>query len=155
MSAKTILVIGTADTKSDEIDFLRQQVQAQGAQALVMDVGVLDRGHAAIAEATGVAPAVHRPPYGIYSPPGLRLVREGGWTPLLWSRWGHDWARRATPASIARDVTEQLDAGDVLLLHDADDYSVPGCWRATAAALPEILGRIAARGLNTVTAGSL
>lgn len=115
----------------------------------------LDRGHAAIAEATGVAPAVHRPPYGIYSPPGLRLVREGGWTPLLWSRWGHDWARRATPASIAREVTEQLDAGDVLLLHDADDYSVPGCWRATAAALPEILGRIAARGLETVTAGSL
>ncbi len=45
---KTILVIGTADTKSDEIAFLRQQVQAQGAQALVMDVGVLAAGHAPV-----------------------------------------------------------------------------------------------------------
>jgi peptidoglycan-N-acetylglucosamine deacetylase len=115
----------------------------------------LDRGHAAIAEATGVAPAVHRPPYGIYSAPGLRLVRAGGWEPLLWSRWGHDWARRAMPASIAREVTENLAAGDVLLLHDADDYSVPGSWRATAAALPVILARIAARGLKTAKAGAL
>ncbi len=48
MSVKTILVIGTADTKSDEIAFLRQQVQAQGAQALVMDVGVLAAGHAPV-----------------------------------------------------------------------------------------------------------
>ncbi len=48
MNAKTILVIGTADTKSDEIAFLRQQVQAQGAQALVMDVGVLAAGHAPV-----------------------------------------------------------------------------------------------------------
>jgi hypothetical protein len=38
----------------------------------------------------------------------------------------------------------------VVLLHDADHYSVPGSWRRTAAALPAILDEIAFRGLRTV-----
>jgi hypothetical protein len=37
----------------------------------------------------------------------------------------------------------------VLLLHDADHYSEPGCWRGTVAALPAILERIEAAGLKT------
>ena len=36
----------------------------------------------------------------------------------------------------------------MLLLHDADDYSAPGSWRATVAALPEILARMEGRGLE-------
>ena len=45
MSDRTILLIGTADTKSDELAFLRQCLQAQGARVLLMDVGVLAAGH--------------------------------------------------------------------------------------------------------------
>lgn len=48
MSDRVVLLIGTADTKSDEIAFLREQVGAQGARALVMDVGVLAAGHAPV-----------------------------------------------------------------------------------------------------------
>lgn len=44
----TILLVGTADTKSDELAFLRQALQAQGAGVLLMDVGVLAAGHAAV-----------------------------------------------------------------------------------------------------------
>ena len=44
----TVLLVGTADTKSDEIAFLREQVQALGAPVLVMDVGVLAAGHAPV-----------------------------------------------------------------------------------------------------------
>lgn len=40
----TVLLVGTADTKHEELQFLRQQVQAQGAQVLLMDVGVLAAG---------------------------------------------------------------------------------------------------------------
>lgn len=43
-----VLLVGTADTKSDEIAFLRERVQAMGAEALVMDVGVLAAGHAPV-----------------------------------------------------------------------------------------------------------
>jgi peptidoglycan/xylan/chitin deacetylase (PgdA/CDA1 family) len=99
----------------------------------------LDRAHAVIAEATGADPALYRPPLGIFSPTGLREVRARDWDILLWSRWGHDWRRSATPQSIAREVTRDLSADDVLLLHDADWYSSSGSWRATVEALPAVL----------------
>lgn len=44
MSEPTILLVGTADTKSDELAYLRERVQAQGARVLLMDVGVLAAG---------------------------------------------------------------------------------------------------------------
>lgn len=111
----------------------------------------LDRGHATIAEATGVAPHVYRPALGIFSPAGLALVRRRGWRPLLWSRWGHDWRLHRTPGQIAAELTERLAPGDVLLLHDADHYSQPGSWQRTAAALPAVLAEIERRGLTTTT----
>ena len=45
-SDATILVIGTFDTKSDELAYLREQIESQGAAAICMDVSVL--GDAAI-----------------------------------------------------------------------------------------------------------
>jgi peptidoglycan/xylan/chitin deacetylase (PgdA/CDA1 family) len=104
-----------------------------------------------VADATGLAPRVYRPPYGIFSPAGIALVRRRDWRPLLWSRWGRDWAARATPEKIARKTTEHgLSAGDVLLLHDADTYSAPGSWRRTAEAVPRILDVARAAGLRDV-----
>jgi peptidoglycan/xylan/chitin deacetylase (PgdA/CDA1 family) len=100
----------------------------------------LDRG----AETVRPTTDLHRAPYGAYSLGALREVRRRDWTPLLWTRWGRDWRADATAEQIARDVTRDLGAGDVLLLHDADDYSVPGSWRATVAALPAVLEAISA-----------
>ena len=109
--------------------------------------GDLERAHAAIADATGAEPVLYRPPYGVFSGGALEHVRVRGWRPLLWSRWGRDWERRATPASIARRATANLRAGDVVLLHDSDAYSSARSWRRTAAALPSILDAIAALGV--------
>jgi peptidoglycan-N-acetylglucosamine deacetylase len=100
--------------------------------------GDLERAVDVIGDATGVAPVWYRPPYGVFSSGALRLVRERGWHPMLWSRWGRDWTRSATPASIARRLTDGLAAGDVLLLHDADHYSTAGSWQNTVAALPRV-----------------
>jgi uncharacterized protein (UPF0261 family) len=44
----TILLVGTADTKGDELSFLRQRLLAQGARVLLMDVGVLAAGAVAV-----------------------------------------------------------------------------------------------------------
>lgn len=110
----------------------------------------LDRGAAVLGEATGSPPVIHRPPYGIYSLTALGDVRARGLQPLLWSRWGHDWRGSATARGVADELTEELRGGDVLLLHDADHYSADGSWRATAAALPEVLRRIEGAGLKTV-----
>jgi peptidoglycan/xylan/chitin deacetylase (PgdA/CDA1 family) len=122
---------------------------AVGPRALRDD---LDRAHAAIGAAAAVEPGWHRAPFGVYSLVALAAVRRRGWTPLLWSRWGRDWRRRATPASVAAEATRGLRAGDVVLLHDADFYGAPGSWRTTVAALPRILEDVAERGLRAEAA---
>lgn len=60
-STPRILIVGTVDTKREEIGFMAEQVRAAGGQALLMDVGVLapgrlqpDLGNAEVAAAAGV-----------------------------------------------------------------------------------------------------
>ncbi len=103
----------------------------------------LQRAQAVIAEATGQLPRHYRPPYGIFNATALAFARAYGWKPLLWSKDGRDWQRRATADSVAAYATRGLRGGDVILLHDADHYSTPGSWRQTVAALPRILEAIA------------
>ena len=117
-----------------------------GARALLEDA---ERARAAIEEAGGQEIADYRPPYGIFSAVGLKAIRGRGWRPVLWSRWGRDWDRRATPDSITRRILTDVRAGDILLLHDADYYSARGSWVRTAAALPRILEELEARGLKS------
>jgi uncharacterized protein (UPF0261 family) len=59
--AVTILLIGTADTKADELSFLRTEIEALGHAARIMDVGVLgkpgvepDIDHDRVAAAAGM-----------------------------------------------------------------------------------------------------
>ena len=101
-------------------------------------------------QATGAAPAWHRPPYGIYSPAGLRAAREAGLQPLLWSRWGKDWRKFTTPGRIVRRATRGVIGGDVILLHDADFYSARHSYRHTVAALGPLLTELKRRKLDTV-----
>ena len=108
------------------------------------------RGGAVLKQATGVAPTWHRPPYGIYSPAGLRAVREAGLSPLLWSRWGKDWRKFTTPGRIAGRATHGVIGGDVILLHDADFYAAKRSHLHTVAALGPILTELKLRKLDTV-----
>jgi peptidoglycan-N-acetylglucosamine deacetylase len=108
------------------------------------------RAQATIEDATGCSLSLYRPPYGVLNASALRLARRHGLRTLLWSQWGRDWEARATPASILARVTDGVQEGSVLLLHDADDYSAPDSWRRTAAALPRVLETLTERGLEPV-----
>lgn len=110
----------------------------------------LDRARATIQGATGASPEHHRPPYGVYSPAGLRLAVESGLKPLLWSRWGKDWRRFANPRRIATRATRNLQAGDVILLHDADFYSARDSHRRTVEALRLIIVELQRLEIGTV-----
>jgi peptidoglycan/xylan/chitin deacetylase (PgdA/CDA1 family) len=110
----------------------------------------LARALESIEDVTGHSPMLYRPPYGVLNAAALRIARTRGWRTLLWTQWGRDWEARATGASIAARVTDGVGEGSVLLLHDADDYSAPGSWRRTAAALPRVLDVLAERGLPPV-----
>jgi peptidoglycan/xylan/chitin deacetylase (PgdA/CDA1 family) len=110
----------------------------------------LERALAAIEDGAGVRPVLYRPPYGVLNAAALRMARQRGWRTLLWSHWGRDWEARASADSIARLLTRGAGHGAVLLLHDADDYSAPGSWRRTAAALPRVIATMRERGLEAV-----
>lgn len=111
------------------------------------------RARVTIEEATEQRIELYRPPYGIFSAAALAFAHANGWRPLLWTHWGRDWAREATPQSIVRLLTEPpLEPGSVLLLHDADDYGSPGSWRRTLGALPLLFEELGRRGLGTLAA---
>jgi len=120
---------------------------AMSRKAVQSDVA---RGADVVGTATGVELAWHRPPYGIYSPAGLRTVRATGLEPLLWSRWGKDWRRFTTPERIASRATENVRPGDVILLHDADFYSSRGSHERTAEALKLIVRELKRQKIGTV-----
>jgi len=102
---------------------------------------------AVIERETESTPRLYRPPYGVANPAVLVAARGAGLRPVLWARWGRDWERRASAASVAASVTRDLRGGEILLLHDSDRYAAQGSWRATVAALPEIAAAVTHAGL--------
>jgi peptidoglycan/xylan/chitin deacetylase (PgdA/CDA1 family) len=101
-----------------------------------------------VAEITGVQPRLFRPPYGVMSTAAHISARRLDLTPVLWTCWGEDWTRNATPHSVHSTVTADLRGGGTILLHDSDCTSAPGAWRSSLGALPLLLDTCARRGLE-------
>lgn len=78
----------------------------------------LDRCQAAVADVTGVAPRLARPPYGQRDYRYNQLARERGLTPVLWSRNLRDYYG-TDPERLARRLA-RTRPGDILLMHDGD-----------------------------------
>src|SRR5262245_2020727 len=71
-------------------------------------------------DATGVRVTWYRPPYGLVTPAASWAAGRAGLRTVLWSAWGRDWERQATPTSVVQRVTAQLRPGGTVLLHDSD-----------------------------------
>lgn len=80
-----------------------------------------------------------RPPYGFKTLTLVSLARREGLRLAAWSRDSRDYRDRDATA-IARQALSRLHPGAIILLHDGTSNP------ATAAALPEILRELAARG---------
>ena len=59
-------------------------------------------------------------------------------------------AAKAVGAVVSFEMARQLQADDVILLHDADFYSAHDSHRRTAQALPVIIAELKCRGVATV-----
>jgi peptidoglycan-N-acetylglucosamine deacetylase len=59
-----------------------------------------------------------RPPWGRRRPGTLRLLREEGYVPVVWSVTLWDWSKGVTTQKIMRKAEKQISGGDVILLHD-------------------------------------
>jgi peptidoglycan/xylan/chitin deacetylase (PgdA/CDA1 family) len=90
----------------------------------------------------------YRPPYGVLTAEGLAAARRAGLRTVLWSAWGRDWSRHATPISIQETVNRSLVPGGTVLLHDTDRTSAPGSWRRTLSGSRLLLDAWAGQGLD-------
>jgi peptidoglycan/xylan/chitin deacetylase (PgdA/CDA1 family) len=101
-----------------------------------------------IAAATGVAPALFRPAYGVLSGPALVAARRLSLSTVLWSNWGREWRPGATPEMVFATLTADLDGGGTVLLHDSDCTSPAGSALAALGALPMLLDECERRRLR-------
>jgi peptidoglycan-N-acetylglucosamine deacetylase len=83
----------------------------------------------------------YRPPYGVLTGAGLYAARKAQLQTVLWSSWGVDWSRHATPATIVATVSRSVRPGGTVLLHDTDRTAAPGSWIRTLAATGLLLDR--------------
>jgi peptidoglycan-N-acetylglucosamine deacetylase len=106
-----------------------------------------------VRDATGTSPLWFRPPFGIMSYSSLRVARGLGMRTVLWTTWGRDWRKEATPRSVVNEVMRRYVDGGTVLLHDSDCTSYPGSWRSALGALPELADVFSARGLTVGPVG--
>jgi len=87
---------------------------------------------------TGRSVEWYRPPYGVMSTEALVACRSLGTAPVLWTAWGRDWERSATPDRIVSTVLRTLRPGGTILLHDTDLHG-RGDWRHALEATARLL----------------
>jgi peptidoglycan-N-acetylglucosamine deacetylase len=113
----------------------------------------LARAQRAIEDATGVTPALARPPYGIKTPAYFSTARALGLRVVQWSVAGFDW-KPLTAERVASHVLRGAQPGAIVLLHDADSEGKRDR-RATAASIPIIADGIRQRGLAVAPLATL
>lgn len=105
---------------------------------------------AALHNAIGEHSNLFRPPFGGRRPAVLRIARELGLEPVMWSVTGYDW--NAPPAEvIERRVSSQIRGGDVVLLHDGGHKAMGTDRAQTVQATEHLITRYKAEGYKFVT----
>ena len=108
--------------------------------------GEIDRTNDAIKQATGVTPAILRPPYGAVNGAVLEQLRLRGMSSILWSVDTRDWADRNSDIVCSRAVAGARP-GAIILMHDIHQTSVN--------AVPCILSALKQQGYSFVTVQGL
>jgi len=114
----------------------------------------LSECHAALTDAVGEHSNLFRPPFGGRRPAVLRIAREMGLAPVMWSVIGYDWnAPRAEV--IEQKVAKQIRGGDVILLHDGGHQQVGANRSQTIIATDRLLSRYTPEGYEFVTVAEM
>lgn len=109
----------------------------------------LARTDAAIAGATGLVPAIARPPYGGRSPWTVRAFARAAKRLVLWDVNSWDWKGHPAPA-IAERVLERTRPGSIVLFHEAREGG-----EETIEAIRLVIPALRARGFELVTVDGL
>lgn len=95
---------------------------------------------------TGKRPVALRPPYGLQDETVDKAAGEHGQAVVLWDVDTQDW-QESDPAAINQTVTEQVQAGSIVLMHDIH-ASAPS-------ALPQMVRSLKDQGYTLVTVSEL
>ena len=98
----------------------------------------MDVAHKLIKSITGTDVRLFAPPSGAYSSATLDAAEDMGYSTILWSKDTIDWRDHDTRLIYDR-ATKNISGGDLVLMHPTEN---------TAEALPEIIERISAEGLE-------
>ncbi len=109
----------------------------------------LARAEAAIRDATGLCPALFRPPNGFHTPWQLRAVAAHGLLAVAWDVQPSDW-KGPPPEELTRRVVEAARPGSIVLLHDGLDTRSGVDRSRLLAALPAIIQGLQERGFRLV-----
>ena len=96
-----------------------------------------------VAGLSGTRPRLVRPPYGHVDQRSVSIVRELGFTPVLWSVDPRDWAEPGSDAIVQRVIDAAVD-GAIVLLHDRPDRP------DTVAAVARLVTELPAAGYELV-----
>jgi peptidoglycan-N-acetylglucosamine deacetylase len=98
----------------------------------------------------GEQTGLFRPPFGGRRPAVLRIARELGFQPIMWSITGYDWS--APPAAvIERKVGGRIRGGDVVLLHDGGHKQMGADRSQTVLATDRLISSFRTKGYEFVT----
>jgi peptidoglycan/xylan/chitin deacetylase (PgdA/CDA1 family) len=109
----------------------------------------IDRAQQLLAGLAGRPPAWFRPPAGIRSPLLAGVLSGRDLALASWSRRGFDAVDRR-PRRVLHRLTDGLEAGDILVLHDGSSPRLAGGRPLVTELLPPLLDAIAERGLSAV-----
>ena len=114
----------------------------------------LTRASQTIEAATGVWPALFRPPFGGRRPGTFTIARQCGMTPIMWRVSGKDW-KADSAASIVERVCSAVKGGEVILLHDGGHRGLGSDRSRTVQATDELIRRCQGEGYQFVTVPEL
>lgn len=92
-----------------------------------------------IEKITGTPVVFFRPPYGNYNADTLRAAKALGLTTVMWRIASMDWELKEDPQQIIRYITENLEDGAIILLHELEQ---------TVTILPQLIHAIKQQGYS-------
>lgn len=114
----------------------------------------MDQANVVIEQATGMQPALLRPPHGFRDPLILTKAAERGLTVVQWSVMAEDWKKPGVDAIVSR-VMDNIQNGSIVLLHDGDGIISGGDRSQTVASTEIIIQRLRQQGYRFVTVKEL
>ena len=90
-----------------------------------------------------------RPPFGARRPRVLKIAREMGFAPVMWSVTSYDW-KPTTAERVERHAIRQISGGDIILLHDGGHVALGADRAHTVAATAALITRYKGEGFSFV-----